>query len=172
MALESEHCGRFAVQLDSDDLYGSPDTLQTIVDKFYERRCAMVVGAYTLTDINKNVISPGLISHNEWTDDNGRNNALRINGFGAPRAFYTPIARELRFPDTSYGEDYAMALAVSRGYKVGRIYESLYLCRRWEGNSDASLSLEALNRNNFYKDRIRSWELSARIKLNRERDEK
>ena len=172
MALESEHCGRFAVQLDSDDLYESPDTLQTIVDKFYERRCAMVVGAYTLTDINKNVISPGLISHNEWTDGNGRNNALRINGFGAPRAFYTPIARELRFPDTSYGEDYAMALAVSRGYKVGRIYESLYLCRRWEGNSDASLSLEALNRNNFYKDRIRSWELSARIKLNRERDEK
>ncbi len=172
MALMSEHCGRFAVQLDSDDLYESPDTLQAVVDKFYEQRCAMVVGAYTLTDINKNVIAPGLIAHNEWTDGNGRNNALRINGFGAPRAFYTPIARELRFPDTSYGEDYAMALAVSRSYKVGRIYESLYLCRRWEGNSDASLSLEALNRNNFYKDRIRSWELSARINLNRVRDEK
>ncbi len=171
MALMSEHCGRFAVQLDSDDLYESPDTLQAIVDKFYEQRCAMVVGAYTLTDINKNVMAPGLISHNEWTDGNGRNNALRINGFGAPRAFYTPIARELLFPDTSYGEDYAMALAVSRNYKVGRIYESLYLCRRWEGNSDASLSLEALNRNNFYKDRIRSWELSARIDLNRTRNE-
>lgn len=170
-ALFSEHCGRFAVQLDSDDLYSSPDTLQRIINEFYRCRCAMVVGAYTLTDFDKNVIPPGLIAHSEWTDENGRNNALRVNGLGAPRAFYTPVAREIRFPDTSYGEDYAMGLAISRSYDIGRIYDSLYLCRRWSGNSDASLSHEALNRNNLYKDRIRTWELSERIRLNQSKHE-
>lgn len=171
MALKCAMCGRFAVQLDSDDLYSSPATLQRIVDKFYSERCAMVVGSYTLTDFDRNVMAPGLISHSEWSDDNGRNNALRINGFGAPRAFFTGVARQILFPDTSYGEDYAMCLAVSRGHKVGRIYDSLYLCRRWSGNSDASLSLEALNRNNLYKDRLRTWELHERIRLNSLRDE-
>lgn len=171
MALKSSFCGRFAVQLDSDDVYSGVDTLQRVIDKFYSDRCAMVVGSYTLTDFDRNVIAPGLISHAEWTDDNGRNNALRINGFGAPRAFYTGIARKYLFPDTSYGEDYAMCLAVSRTHKVGRIYDSLYLCRRWSGNSDAALSLEALNRNNTYKDRIRTWELRERLRLNAMRDE-
>lgn len=171
MALKSSFCGRFAVQLDSDDVYSDVDTLQRVIDKFYSDRCAMVVGSYTLTDFDRNVIAPGLISHAEWTDDNGRNNALRINGFGAPRAFYTGIARKYLFPDTSYGEDYAMCLAVSRTHKVGRIYDSLYLCRRWSGNSDAALSLEALNRNNTYKDRIRTWELRERLRLNAMRDE-
>lgn len=171
LAVNSAYCGRFAVQLDSDDLYSSPDTLQCIVDKFYADRCAMVVGSYTLTDFDRNVIAPGLISHAEWTDDNGRNNALRINGFGAPRAFFTGIARKVLFPNTSYGEDYAMCLAVSRNHRVGRIFDSLYLCRRWSGNSDAALSLEAVNRNNLYKDRLRTWELLERIRLNRQRDE-
>lgn len=171
MALKCAMCGRFAVQLDSDDLYSLPATLQRIVDKFYSERCAMVVGSYTLTDFDRNVMAPGLVSHSEWSDDNGRNNALRINGFGAPRAFFTGVARQILFPDTSYGEDYAMCLAVSRGHKVGRIYDSLYLCRRWSGNSDASLSLEALNRNNLYKDRLRTWELHERIRLNSLRDE-
>ncbi len=166
VALKSAQCGRFAVQLDSDDIYSSASTLQHIVDKFHSERCAMVVGSYTLTDFDCNILAPGLISHAEWTDDNGRNNALRINGFGAPRAFFTGIAREILFPDTSYGEDYAMCLAVSRNHKVGRIYDSLYMCRRWSGNSDASLSLEALNRNNLYKDRLRTWELHERIRLN------
>ena len=171
MAVKSSFCGRFAVQLDSDDIYSGTGTLQRIVDCFRSLRCAMVVGSYTLTDFDCNVIPPGLISHAEWTDDNGRNNALRINGFGAPRAFFTGIARQYLFPDTSYGEDYAMCLAVSRAHKVGRIYDSLYLCRRWSGNSDAALSLEALNRNNTYKDRIRTWELHERMRLNAARDE-
>ncbi len=165
-AIQSELCGRFAVQLDSDDIYSGADTLQQIVDKFYEDNCAMVVGSYTLTDFNLNPIPPGLISHSEWTEDNGANNALRINGFGAPRAFYTPIARDILFPNVSYGEDYAMALRISRTWKVGRIYESLYNCRRWQGNSDAALPIEKVNENNIYKDFIRTIELLARIHEN------
>lgn len=162
-AIQSEYCGRFAVQLDSDDVYSGTDTLQRIVDKFYEENCAMVVGSYTLTDFDLNVIPPGLISHSEWTPENGANNALRINGFGAPRAFYTPIVREILFPNVSYGEDYAMALRISRTWKVGRIFDSLYNCRRWAGNSDAALPIEKVNENNIYKDFIRTIELLARI---------
>ncbi len=165
VALDSPLCGRFAVQLDSDDVYSSQATLQTIVDKFRETGAACVIGSYTLTDFDLNVIPPGLIDHAEWTDANGANNALRINGLGAPRAFYTPIARELRFPDVSYGEDYAMVLRISREYRIGRIFESLYNCRRWGGNSDSNLSQEKINANNLYKDLIRSVELEARVKM-------
>lgn len=170
-ALESERCGRFAVQLDSDDVYSGTDTLQRIVDKFYEENCAMVVGSYTLTDFNLNPIPPGLIAHREWTAENGANNALRINGFGAPRAFYTPIAREILFPNVSYGEDYAMALRISRTWKIGRIYESIYNCRRWSGNSDAALPIEKTNENNIYKDFLRTIELLARIHENMDNEE-
>lgn len=162
VAVDSPYCGRFAVQLDSDDVYSSPDTLQKVVDKFRESGAAMVIGSYTLTDFDLNVIPPGLIDHKEWTDANGPNNALRINGLGAPRAFFTPVARELRFPDVSYGEDYAMALRVSRHYRIGRIFDSLYFCRRWGGNSDSNLSQERINANNRYKDWVRSVELIAR----------
>ncbi len=162
-AITSEKCGRFAVQLDSDDVYSQPDTLQKIVDKFYEEKCAMVVGSYTLTDFDLNIIPPGLIAHTEWTEENGANNALRINGFGAPRAFFTPIARDILFPNVSYGEDYAMALRISRNWKVGRIFESLYNCRRWEGNSDAALPIEKVNENNTYKDFVRTLEILARV---------
>lgn len=162
-ALLSPLCGKFAVQLDSDDVYSSENTLSQIVEKFHRERCAMVVGSYTLTDFDFNEIPPGLISHKEWTDQDGPNNALRINGFGAPRAFYTPLAREILFPDVSYGEDYAMCLRISREYTVGRIYSSLYLCRRWNDNTDASLSIEQVNKNNLYKDFVRSIELAARI---------
>lgn len=164
-ALLSSECGRFAIQLDSDDLYSSPFTVAKIVAKFYEESCAMVVGSYELTDFNLNPLPPGLIDHREWTPQNGANNALRINGLGAPRAFYTPIAREFLFPNVSYGEDYAMALRVCRQYKIGRIYENLYYCRRWEGNSDASLSVEKSNANNEYKDFIRSLEFIARMRM-------
>ncbi len=164
IALNSPHCGRYAVQLDSDDLYSSPQTLRKIVDRFKEDDCAMVIGSYTLTDIDGNILPPGLIDHREWTDSNGPNNALRINGLGAPRAFFTPVARLIGFPDVCYGEDYAMGLAISRSYRIGRIYESLYLCRRWEDNTDHSLSLERINRNNYYKDFIRSYELAIRKK--------
>ena len=170
-ALLSDRCGRFAVQLDSDDVYSGTDTLQKIVDKFYEENCAMVVGSYTLTDFDLNPIPPGLISHREWTSENGANNALRINGFGAPRAFYTPIAREILFPNVSYGEDYAMALRISRTWVVGRIYESLYNCRRWTGNSDAALPIEKVNENNTYKDFIRTVEILARIHESNDCDE-
>lgn len=163
LALESSKCGRFAVQLDSDDLYSDTDTLQKIVNKFRAENCAMVIGSYTLTDINGTIIPPGLIDHAEWTDDNGPNNALRINGLGAPRAFYTPIARKIGFPDVCYGEDYAMGLAISRDYHIGRIYDSLYLCRRWEDNTDHALSRERVNANNFYKDTLRTLEIKARI---------
>lgn len=162
IALNSEHCGRFAVQLDSDDLYSSPDTLQKIVDKFRSEQCAMVIGSYTLTDFNRNILPPGLIDHAEWTDSNGTNNALRINGLGAPRAFFTPVARNIGFPDVCYGEDYAMGLAISRRYHIGRIYQSLYLCRRWEDNTDHALSPDRINQNNHYKDFIRTLELKAR----------
>jgi len=165
-ALLDPRCGRFAVQLDSDDLYNSPSVLQTIVNKFRSGNHAMVIGSYTLVNFNGETIPPGLISHDEWTDENGPNNALRINGLGAPRAFFTPVARRFLFPNVSYGEDYAMALRICRDYSIGRIYRSLYLCRRWEGNSDAELSQERINANNSYKDCVRSFELMARVKQN------
>lgn len=163
--VNSAHCGKFAVQLDSDDLYKDEHTLQTIVDAFYEQKCAMVIGSYMMTDFDLNELPPGVIDHKEWTPDNGRNNALRINGLGAPRAFYTPVLRSIGLPNTSYGEDYAMGLNISRHYQIGRIYDVLYLCRRWGGNSDAALSIEKVNANNLYKDRIRTWELEARIRM-------
>ena len=169
MAVSHPACGRFAVQLDSDDLYSSEHTLQKIVDGFYKQKCAMLIGSYRITDFELNTLPPGLIDHREWTDTNGQNNALRINGLGAPRAFYTPILRETGVPNVSYGEDYALGLAISRKYKIGRIYEELYLCRRWEGNSDAALDITKTNANNLYKDRIRTWELEARIQLNKEK---
>lgn len=162
MAVHHPACGRFAVQLDSDDLYSGPDTLQRIVDKFRQERCAMVVGTYRMTDFNLNTLPPGVIDHKEWTDTNGHNNALRINGLGAPRAFYTPLLRTIRVPNTSYGEDYALGLAFSRDYRIGRIFDVLYLCRRWEGNSDAALSIEKVNRNNSYKDSLRTLEIRRR----------
>ncbi|MBD5349087.1 MAG: glycosyltransferase family 2 protein [Bacteroides sp.] len=165
-AILDPRCGRFAIQLDSDDLYNSPDTVSTIVAKFREGNFAMVIGSYTLVNFNGETIPPGLINHDEWTDENGPNNALRINGLGAPRAFFTPIARRFLFPNVSYGEDYAMALRISRDYSIGRIFHSLYLCRRWEGNSDAALSIEKVNTNNSYKDCVRSFELMARVKQN------
>ena len=168
-AIQHKLCGKFSVQLDSDDLYSDENTLQKIINKFYEEKCAMVVGSYKLTDFNLKEIPPGLIDHREWTDENGHNNALRINGFGAPRAFYTPVIRNIKFPDVSYGEDYAMGLAVSRKYKIGRIYESIYLCRRWEGNTDASLSIERQNNNNYYKDKLRTNEISSRQEMNKNR---
>lgn len=167
--VNSAHCGKFAVQLDSDDLYKDEHTLQTIVDAFYEQKCAMVIGSYMMTDFDLNELPPGVIDHKEWTPDNGRNNALRINGLGAPRAFYTPVLRSIGLPNTSYGEDYAVGLNISRHYQIGRIYDVLYLCRRWGGNSDAALSIEKVNANNLYKDRIRTWELEARIALNKQR---
>lgn len=166
LAINHSLCGKFAVQLDSDDIYQSPHTLQRIVDEFYRQRCAMLIGSYTITDFELNPIPPYLIDHAEWTDDNGRNNALRINGLGAPRAFFTPIIREIGFPNVSYGEDYAVGLRISREWKIGRIYDSVYLCRRWENNSDTGISLETLNRYNFYKDKIRTIELLRRIKQN------
>jgi len=159
-------CGKFAVQLDSDDVYQSENTLQTIVDAFYTQNCAMVIGSYTMTNFAMETIAPGLIDHKEWTLDNGRNNALRINGLGAPRAFYTPVLREIKVPNTSYGEDYALGLRISREYQIGRIYESLYLCRRWDENSDASLDVVKMNGHNSYKDKIRTVELRARMALN------
>jgi hypothetical protein len=159
-------CGKFAVQLDSDDIYLNDETLNKIINKFYEEKCAMVIGSYKLTDFNMNEIPPGIIDHKEWTNNNGHNNALRINGLGAPRAFYIPIIRKIKFPNVSYGEDYAVALAISREYKISRIYEPLYLCRRWEGNTDADLSIEKQNEHNYYKDSIRTKEIFARQKLN------
>lgn len=165
-AITDERCGRFAIQLDSDDLYNSPGVVAEIVKKFREGNHAMVIGSYTLVDFEGNTIPPGLISHDEWTDKNGPNNALRINGLGAPRAFFTPVARRFLFPNVSYGEDYAMAIRICRDYSIGRIYHSLYLCRRWEGNSDADLSIEKTNANNTYKDCVRSFELMARVKQN------
>lgn len=163
-AVFHQQCGRFAVQLDSDDLYADENTLQKIVDKFYDEKCAMVIGSYQMCDFKLNPISPGLIDHKEWTPDNGPNNALRINGLGAPRAFYTPVLREIRVPNTSYGEDYAVGLAISRTWKIGRIYEAIYLCRRWEDNSDASLDVQKMNAHDIYKDRLRTIELKARQK--------
>lgn len=161
-------CGRFAVQLDSDDMYSGEDTLQRIVDVFSEEKCAMVIGSYMMTDFNLNPIPPGKIDHAEWTDDNGANNALRINGLGAPRAFFTPVFREILLPNTSYGEDYAMGIRLSRDFRIGRIYDVIYNCRRWDGNSDAALAIEKVNANNLYKDFLRTNELIARIQLNNE----
>ena len=167
LAVHHELCGEYAVQLDSDDVYSGPDTLQKVVDAFREQKCAMVVGTYQMTDFNMNPIPPGVIDHREWTEDNGRNNALRINGLGAPRAFWTPLLRTINLPNTSYGEDYALGLRISREYRIGRIYDVLYCCRRWEGNSDAALDIERVNANNLYKDRIRTWELEARLRMNK-----
>lgn len=163
-AIDDDACGRFAVQLDSDDIYSSPDTLQRIIDKFRAEKCAMVVGAYRLTDFDLNTIPPGLIDHREWTNDNGRNNLLRVNGMGAPRAFLTRIVRGIHFPNVSYGEDYAVALRLSRSYHIGRIYDELYLCRRWQGNSDSRLDKATVNQYNAYKDFLRTTELEARIR--------
>ena len=165
VAINDDRCGRFAVQLDSDDLYSSPKTLQQIVDAFYKQNAAMVVGSYRMCDFELNTLPPGLIDHKEWTDDNGPNNALRINGLGAPRAFFTPLLRQIQFPNTSYGEDYALGLIFSRHYRIGRIYTELYLCRRWGGNSDAALSIDKINANNLYKDRLRTLEIAARQQM-------
>ncbi|MBQ8968377.1 MAG: DUF4922 domain-containing protein [Bacteroidaceae bacterium] len=167
LAIHDPRCGRFAVQLDSDDLYSSPQTLQRIVDTFYQERAAMVIGSYRMCNFQLETLPPGLIDHKEWTEANGRNNALRINGLGAPRAFFTPVLRQIQIPNTSYGEDYALGLMLSRRYRIGRIYDELYLCRRWEGNSDAALSTDAVNRNNRYKDQLRTLEILARQQLNR-----
>ena len=165
-AVASPHCGKYAVQLDSDDIYSSEYTLSKIHDTFDREGCAMVVGTYMMTDFNLEPIPPGVIDHREWTEENGRNNALRINGLGAPRAFLTSVLRQMPFPNTSYGEDYAAGLRISREYRIGRVYDVLYFCRRWEGNSDAALDIVRQNVNNTYKDRLRTWELEARIRLN------
>jgi len=164
--VDHSECGKFAVQLDSDDVYQDDNTLQTIVTAFYEQNCAMVIGSYTMTDFAMETIAPGLIDHKEWTPENGRNNAMRINGLGAPRAFYTPVLRDIKVPNTSYGEDYALGLRISREYQIGRVYTSLYLCRRWDDNSDASLDVVKMNGYNLYKDKIRTIELKARQYLN------
>lgn len=162
LAVHSEHCGEYAVQLDSDDVYSGPDTLQKVVDAFREQKCAMLVGTYQMTDFQMNPIPPGIIDHKEWTPENGHNNALRVNGLGAPRAFWTPLLRTINLPNTSYGEDYALGLRICREYRIGRIYDVLYFCRRWDGNSDAALDIVKVNANNLYKDSIRTWELEAR----------
>lgn len=162
LAVNDARCGRFAVQLDSDDIYSDENTLQRVVDGFYGQQCAMLIGSYRICDFELNTLPPGVIDHREWSEENGRNNALRINGLGAPRAFFTPVIREIGFPNVSYGEDYAVGLQISRNYKIGRIYDVLYLCRRWGGNSDAALSHEKVNAHNFYKDTLRTAELRAR----------
>lgn len=169
LGINHPQCGRFAIQLDSDDLYSSPHTVQTIVDKFYKEQCAMVIGSYRMTDFTLQTLPPGVIDHKEWTEENGHNNALRINGLGAPRAFFTPLLRKIRVPNTSYGEDYALGLAFSRQYRIGRIYDVLYLCRRWEGNSDAALSIGKINQNNNYKDSLRTLEIKLRQAMNKKR---
>ena len=165
MGVHHPACGKFAIQLDSDDVYSDEHTVRKIVEAFYEQQCGMVVGTYRMTNFAMETIPPGVIDHKEWTPENGRNNALRINGLGAPRAFYTPFLRKINLPNTSYGEDYALGLRISREYQIGRIYDVLYLCRRWEDNSDASLDVVKMNKNNTYKDKIRTWELEARLKM-------
>lgn len=167
-AIYSAHCGRYAVQLDSDDLYSDDHTLQAIVAKLDEGTYAMVIGAYKIVNFELREIPPGLIDHREWTRENGRNNALRINGLGAPRAFSVPLLRQIGFPNTSYGEDYAVALRISREYEIGRIYEPIYYARRWEGNSDAALPITTANRYDAYKDHLRTVEILARKRLNRQ----
>lgn len=166
LAVHSPYCGKFAVQLDSDDVYKDETTVQKVVDTFISEKCAMVVGTYQMTNFKLEEIPPGIIDHKEWTPDNGRNNALRINGLGAPRAFYTPVLRKIKIPNVSYGEDYALGLAISREYQIGRLYEPIYLCRRWEDNTDASLDISKQNTHNVYKDRVRSIELIARQRKN------
>ena len=166
-ALHNKSCGRFAVQLDSDDLYKDENSLQSVVDLFRKEKCAMVIGSYILTDFLLKEIPPGLVSHKEWTNENGANNALRINGLGAPRAFYTPILREIKIPNVNYGEDYFLGITISRDYKIGRIYEPIYICRRWEGNTDSALDIYKQNNNNVYKDRLRTFEILARQKKNK-----
>ncbi|MCR4612870.1 MAG: glycosyltransferase family 2 protein [Bacteroidaceae bacterium] len=170
LAVNDARCGRFAIQLDSDDLYSGAQTLQRVVDEFHRQQCAMLVGSYRMCDFQLKTLPPGVIDHKEWTYENGMNNALRINGLGAPRAFYTPLLREIGVPNTSYGEDYALGLAFSRRYKIGRIYDELYLCRRWEGNSDAALSPEKVNANNLYKDSLRTMEILARQQMIKARE--
>lgn len=169
LGVHHHECGKFAVQLDSDDVYSGPDTLQKIVDAFYAQECVMLVGTYRMTNFAMEEIPPGVIDHREWTPENGRNNALRINGLGAPRAFFTPLLRKINLPNTSYGEDYALGLRISRQWKIGRIYDVLYLCRRWDENSDAALDRVKMNNYNIYKDRIRTWELQARILQNKDK---
>ena len=166
LGINDSRCGRFAVQLDSDDLYSGPDTLQKVVNKFRQGGYSMVIGSYRMCNFNLETLPPGIIDHREWTDENGPNNALRINGLGAPRAFYTPVVRKIGFPNVSYGEDYAVAIRIAGEYRIGRIFDELYLCRRWEGNSDAALSPEKVNANNLYKDSLRSQELKRRIHRN------
>lgn len=166
-AIHDSRCGRYALQLDSDDTYSSPRTVQTFIDKFQEKDYALVIGTYQMTDLDGNILPPGIIDHREWTDTNGMNNALRINGLGAPRAFNTAVLRTIDFPTTKYGEDYAVALRICRDYPVGRIYDVVYNCRRWENNSDANCDIPAMNRNNWYKDRIRTWELQSRLTRNK-----
>lgn len=169
VGIDHEQCGKFSVQLDSDDVYKDEHTLQIMIDAFYEQQCGMVVGTYQMTNFQMELIPPGIIDHREWTDDNGRNNALRINGFGAPRAFYTPLLRKWHIPNTSYGEDYALGLMFSRTHRIGRVYDVVYLCRRWDDNSDAALDVVKMNQHNLYKDRIRTWEIKARQHLNSQR---
>jgi len=164
--VQHAQCGRFAIQLDSDDVYSEENTLSKIVQAFYDQNCAMLVGSYRMCNFDLQTIPPGIIDHKEWTPENGRNNALRINGLGAPRAFFTPALRNIKVPNTSYGEDYALGLQFSRKWQIGRIYDVLYLCRRWDENSDAALDITKLNANNSYKDKLRSIEISARQKLN------
>jgi hypothetical protein len=166
-ALFHPRCGRFALQLDSDDLYRDPTTVRRIVETFHREKCAMVIGSYQMTNFQLQEIPPGVIDHREWTDDNGPNNALRINGLGAPRAFYAPILRQITIPNVSYGEDYAVGIALAREYRIGRIYEPIYLCRRWEGNTDADLDIPRQNAHNFYKDKLRTFELLARQRKNK-----
>lgn len=167
-AVHDISCGRFDVQLDSDDMYKDGTTLERIVATFRAERCAMVIGTYQITNFALQEIPPGIIDHREWTPDNGRNNALRINGLGAPRAYFTPILRAVKIPNVSYGEDYGVSLAISRNYRIGRIYDPLYFCRRWEGNSDADLDIAKSNSYNSYKDKLRTFELLARQKMNSE----
>ena len=166
-ALHHPACGRYAIQLDSDDVYHDEATVRRFVEVFREQKCAMVVGTYRMTDFDMQTLPPGIIDHREWTEENGRNNALRINGLGAPRGFYVPLLRKINFPTTKYGEDYAVGLRICREYRIGRIYDVVYDCRRWDGNSDASLEIDKVNANNTYKDRIRTWELQARIRFNK-----
>lgn len=169
VALHHPKCGKFAIQLDSDDVYFDENTVQKFVDAFYAQNCAMVVGTYRMTNFKMETIPPGIIDHKEWTPDNGRNNALRINGLGAPRGFYVPMLRTINFPTTKYGEDYAVGLRVSREYQIGRIYDVVYNCRRWDDNSDANCDIVKMNANNLYKDRLRTWELKARIAMNQKK---
>ncbi len=163
VAIHDPRCGKYAIQLDSDDTYFDETTVQKFIDAFEQGKYGMVIGTYQLTNMAGETLPPGVIDHREWTDDNGRNNALRINGLGAPRGFYVPLLRTINYPTTKYGEDYAVGLRISRDYPIGRIYDVVYNCRRWEDNSDANCDIVAMNRNNWYKDRLRTFELLARL---------